>query len=35
VLNRNADGTITVNMYDYSTHATIDSFKINPDGSPG
>jgi hypothetical protein len=29
---RNADGTLTITMYDYMTHATMDSFTIPPSG---
>ncbi len=30
---RNGDGTLTVTTYDYMTHATIDAFSINAEGS--
>jgi predicted phosphodiesterase len=34
MLSRNTDGTIAVTTYDYMAHSTIDTFTINPDGSP-
>jgi hypothetical protein len=32
MIERNADGTLTINVYDYMSHATIDSFTIPPTG---
>jgi hypothetical protein len=34
IVNRNSDGTLTVTTYDYMGGSTLDSFKINADGSP-
>ena len=33
LITRNADGTLTVAVYDYMSHATLDTFKIHADGS--
>jgi hypothetical protein len=33
IVTRNSDGTLTVTTYDYKDGSTIDSFKINADGS--
>ena len=33
IVSRNASGTITVTAYDYMTHATLDTFTIQPNGT--
>jgi hypothetical protein len=32
MIERNADGTLTITAYDYISHATMDSFTISPNG---
>jgi hypothetical protein len=33
VVTRNTDGTLSIGVYDYKTHATLDTFKINASGA--
>ena len=33
IVSRNADGTLTVTTYDYSSHKVIDTFEIKADGT--